>query len=64
MEEIIVTDRIYLITHIRRNLLIVMYTSEKDWLFRAINAEGEVLQEQTGFETAMAAEKAGRNWLG
>lgn len=58
------SDRIHLITHIGKNLLIVLHTQTQAWLFRAVNSAGETIQEQTGFESAEAAERAGREWFG
>jgi hypothetical protein len=58
-----VSDRIHLITHIGKNLLIVLHTPSKAWLFRAVNSAGKTIQEQTDFESAEAAERAGREWF-
>ena len=56
-------DKIYLVTHIEKNLLIVLHQKVNGWLFRVVNCQGVVMEEQTGFETPTQAEEAGRLWL-
>ncbi|MBE9128117.1 hypothetical protein IQ257_22400 [Coleofasciculus sp. LEGE 07092] len=57
------TDKIHLITHIHKNLLIVLYTDDQGWLFRVVSSAGEMLQEQAHLESAEAAEQAGQEWI-
>lgn len=56
-------DKIYLVTHVEKNLLIVLHQKAKGWLLRLVNCQGVVMHEQSGFDTATEAEEAGRLWL-
>ncbi|ELR99219.1 hypothetical protein [Gloeocapsa sp. PCC 73106] len=59
-------DKIHLILHLGEkldHLLIVMHRENQGWLFRLVDSEGKILQEQTGFKQAIAAEEQGKQWL-
>lgn len=56
-------DKIHMVIHIEKNLLIVIHQNTKGWLFRLVNSQGQVMEEKPGFETAIEAEEAGRGWL-
>lgn len=60
------SDTISLITHIGQNrdyLLIVLHRDNQGWLFRLVNKQGIILQEQIGYADAIAAEAEGKQWL-
>ena len=56
-------EKIYCVNHVGKNLLIVGYSSEKQWEFRAVTKEGEVVKEVSQFSTAEEAENQGNNWI-
>lgn len=60
---IIMCDKIHMVIHIEKNLLIVIHQKTKGWVFRLVNCHGQVMEEKPGFETASEAEDAGRRWL-
>ena len=56
-------EKIYCVKHVGKNLLIVGYNAEKQWEFRAVTKEGEVVKEVSQFSTAEEAENQGNNWI-
>lgn len=59
-------DIIHSITHIGPKLnflLIILHKDSQGWLFRLVDDQGTILQEQIGKENAIAAEQEGRQWL-
>lgn len=59
-------DKIHSILHIgpqRDHLLIVFSQYQENWLFRLVNSQGQIIQEEKGFPTAIAAEEAGKRWF-
>jgi len=59
-------DQIHLVIHIGKkldHLLIVLHRENQGWLFRLVNSQGVILQEQTGKESATIAENQGKQWF-
>jgi hypothetical protein len=59
-------NQIHLVIHLGEKLdhiLIVLEDEDKGWLFRIVDSQGKILQERTHIESAITAEKQGRDWL-
>ncbi|MHC5615460.1 MAG: hypothetical protein ACYTXA_31960 [Nostoc sp.] len=46
------------------SILGIFYTSGKCWQFRVISSTGQVFGEEKIYYTSLAAQNAGRSWLG
>jgi hypothetical protein len=58
------TTKIHLVLCIQNFTLIVFYTEDDFWQFRVISPGGGVFGESKTFYTPLAAQKAGREWIG
>ncbi len=59
-----VSTKIHLISRIKNCTLAVFYTELDHWQYRVISPCGTVFGHQKLFYTQLAAETAGREWIG
>ncbi|WP_341531972.1 hypothetical protein WKK05_40500 (plasmid) [Nostoc sp. UHCC 0302] len=57
------TPKIHSLISINNSILVVFYTEMHCWQFRIISDNGAVFGEQKLYNTASAAQVAGRDWI-
>lgn len=56
-------QKIYCVNHVGKNLLIVGYLIDKQWEFKVVTSEGDVVQQVSQFNSAPQAENEGKKWI-